>query len=174
VRFINDDPPAAAVKAVADAFAASGGDIKTTLRALFATPEFRSSEGQKFKRPFHFVVSALRATNAETDADRGIISYLERMGQVPFRYPTPDGYPARAPHWHATLLWRWKFALALANNRIKGTRIERKHLPATLGGDAGLMATVLNRQPNAEESHAFLKSGDGLALLLASPAFQCC
>ncbi len=174
VRFIADDPPAAAVEAVARTFSESKGDLKTTLRALFATPEFHVSAGAKFKRPFHYLVSALRATNAEIGADRGLLSFLERMGHVPFRYPTPDGYPARAQHWHATLLWRWKFALALANNRIKGTRIERKKLQETLGGDFSLMATLLNRQPLADESDAFLKSGDGLALLLASPAFQSC
>ena len=174
VRFIADDPPAEAVATVARAFAESRGDIKTTLRALFATPEFRASAGAKFKRPFHFLVSALRATNAQTDAERPLLSFLENMGHVPFRYPTPEGYPARAAHWHATLLWRWKFALALAHNRVKGTRIDRDKLPRALGGDAALMASVLNRQPLAEESDAFLKSGDGLALLLASPAFQRC
>jgi uncharacterized protein (DUF1800 family) len=159
---------------VAQAFANSHGEIKTTLRTLFTTPEFHASTGAKFKRPFHFVVSALRATNAETDADRGLLSYLEKMGHVPFRYPTPDGYPARAQHWHATLLWRWKFALALANNRIKGTQIARQEFNAALGGEAAVAATLLNRQPNAEESDALLKSGDSLALLLASPAFQRC
>jgi uncharacterized protein (DUF1800 family) len=174
VRFITDEPPATAVDTVASAFTKSQGDIKATLRALFATPEFAASTGTKFKRPFHYLVSALRATNAETDAERGLMSYLERMGHVPFRFPTPDGYPARAQHWHATLLWRWKFALALANNRIKGTHIERKKMRAALGGDAALMATLLNRQPLADESDAFLKSGDGLALMLASPAFQRC
>ena len=174
VRFIADEPPPAAVETVAGAFTRSRGDIKATLRALFTTPEFRASAGAKFKRPFHYVVSALRATNAQTDADRGLLSYLERMGQVPFRYPTPDGYPARAAHWHSTLLWRWKFALALANNRIKGTRIARQEFTAALGGDAAVAATLLNRQPHAEESDALLKCGDSLALLLASPAFQCC
>lgn len=172
VRFISDEPPQPAVDAVARSFSESKGDIKTVLRALFATPEFHASAGAKFKRPFYFIVSALRATNAQTDADRGVVSYLERMGHVPFRYPTPDGYPARASHWHATLLWRWKFALALANNRIDGTRIDRKTLEKKIGGDAALMASLLNRQPIADESDAFLKSGDGLALMLASPAFQ--
>ena len=172
VRFIADEPPPAAVEAVAGAFAKSQGDIKTTLRTLFATPEFQASAGTKFKRPFHFLVSALRATNAQTDADRGVLSYLEKMGQVPFRYPTPDGYPARAPHWHSTLLWRWKFALALANNRINGTHIDREKLHSALGGDAAVAATLLNRQPCAEENDALVKSGDSLALLLASPAFQ--
>lgn len=174
VRFISDEPPPAAVDAVSHAFTDSKGDIKTTLRTLFDTPEFHDSAGLKFKRPFHYVVSALRVTNAQTDADRGLLSYLEKMGQVPFRYPTPDGYPARAQHWHATLLWRWKFALALANNHIKGTRIARQEIITRLGGDQALAATLLNRQPNAEESDALSQSGDSLALLLASPTFQRC
>lgn len=174
VRFIADDPPPAAVDAVALAFAESDGEIKTTLRGLFATSAFRASAGQKFKRPIHFIVSALRATNASTDADRGIIAHLERMGQVPFDYPTPDGYPAEATHWHSTLLWRWKFALAVANNRIKGTTIERGKLVKLLGGDDALLASALNRKTNAFEREAYLKSGDDLALALASPAFQLC
>ena len=174
VRFIADDPPASAVSAVASAFSTSEGDIRTTLRALFATAEFASGTGVKFKRPFHFIVSALRATNASTTADRPLLSYLERMGQMPFRWPTPDGYPATAQHWRSTLLWRWNFALALANNQIGGTSIARAHLQARIGSDVGLMATLLGRQPRAEESDAWLKSGDGLALLLASPAFQRC
>ncbi len=174
MRFIAEEPPAAATEAVARAFADSAGDIKTTLRALFATPEFRASAGAKFKRPFHFVVSALRATNAEVTEEQPLLSYLEKMGHAPFRYPTPDGYPIAASHWYATLLWRWKFALAVANNEIKGTRIARPALEKLFGNEAALMASVYNRQAVPDESDAYLKSGDGLALLLASPAFQRC
>jgi len=174
VRFISDEPLASAVDAVASAFSRSKGDIKTVLRALFATPEFASSAAMKLKRPFHFIVSALRVTNASTNADRPLLSYLERMGHMPFRWPTPDGYPATAAHWRATLLWRWNFALGLANDRIGGTSIARARLQASIGSDVGLMSTLLGRQPRAEESDAWLKSGDGLALLLASPAFQRC
>ncbi|MEO6740386.1 MAG: DUF1800 domain-containing protein [Chthoniobacteraceae bacterium] len=174
VRFIADEPPQTAVDMVASAFTASSGDIRTTLLALSATPEFGASAGMKLKRPFHFIVSALRATNASTSADRTLLSYLERMGHMPFRWPTPDGYPAAAAHWRATLLWRWNFALALANNQIGGTSIQRARLQARIGSDVGLMATLLGRQPRAEESDAWLKSGDGLALMIASPAFQRC
>jgi len=174
MRFIGEDAPPGAVDAVSRAFAESNGDIKTTLRALFATEEFRRSAGLQFKRPFHFVVSALRATNAQIGEEMPLLSYLEKMGHAPFRYPTPDGYPLEASHWYSTLLWRWKFALALANNDIKGTRIDRSTLDKAFGGEAALMATLLNRQPNATESDGLLKSGDGLALILASPAFQRC
>jgi len=173
-RFISDEPQAASVEAVARSFAESKGDIKTTLRTLFATAEFRGSAGLKLKRPFHFVVSALRATNAGVSDEKPVLSFLDKMGHTPFRYPTPDGYPQEASHWFATLLWRWKFAVALANNKIPGTRIAREKLSRELGGEAALLATVLNRQPVAEESDAFLKSGDGLALALAAPAFQRC
>lgn len=175
-RFIADDPPAAAVTATAAAFTAARGDIAATLRALFATPEFRApaARGAKFKRPFHFVVSALRATQAETDGARPLIDYLVRLGHAPFRYATPDGYPEEATHWQSTLLWRWNFATALAGNRIKGTRIAAEFLRTRLGGDDALMATLLGRRPTAAERTAYFSAGADLALLLAAPAFQRC
>ncbi len=175
-RFIADEPPETAVTVTAEAFARSGGEIPATLRALFATPEFQAPavRGEKFKRPFHFVVSALRATNAETDASKQLVDYLVRLGHAPFRYATPDGYPEEATHWQSTLLWRWNFATALAANRIKGTKIAAEDLRARLGGDEGLMATLLGRRPGTAERAAYQESGSGLALLVASPAFQRC
>ncbi len=175
-RFIADEPPAAAVRATAAAFVESRGEIAATLRALFATEQFRAPavRGEKFKRPFHFVVSALRATNAETDAARPLVDYLLRMGHAPFRYSTPDGYPEEATHWQSTLLWRWNFSTALAANRIKGTRIAADELRASLGGDEPLMATLFGRLPTAAERAAYREAGSDLAVLLAAPMFQRC
>jgi uncharacterized protein (DUF1800 family) len=175
-RFIADEPPQSAIDATARAFADSRGDIRATLRALFATAEFRAPEtrGAKFKRPMHFVVSALRAANAETNASNQLVEYLQRLGHAPFRYSTPDGYPEEAKHWQSTLLWRWNFAAAFAENRIKGTRIAPDELRAKLGGDDALIATFLGRQPNESERAAYRESGAGLALIIASPAFQKC
>ena len=175
-RFIHDEPPATAVTATAKAFTDSHGDIRTTLRALFATGEFRAPEmrGAKFKRPFHFVVSALRAANARTDASPKLVEYLQRLGHAPFRYPTPDGYPEEATHWKSTLLWRWNFAAALAENQIKGTHVEFEKLRDHVGGNDELMATFFGRQPADAERTAFREAGAGLALLVAAPAFQRC
>jgi uncharacterized protein (DUF1800 family) len=173
-RFISDQPPANAVSAVAAVFARTTGDIRETLRTLFATEEFRSERGTKFKRPFQFVVSALRTAEAQTDAGLELVDYLVRMGQVPFGYPTPDGYPEQADPWLGTLLWRWNFAVALSRNRMKGTRVDFTALRRNAGGDDALMAHVLGRKPSAEEAQAYHDSGEGLALLLASPAFQHC
>lgn len=173
-RFIADEPPAAAIETTARAFTESRGDIRTTLRALFHTPEFAAAAGCKLKRPFHFVVSALRVTNAETNGGRPIIEALQRMGQAPFRYPTPDGYPEGASHWMGTLLWRWNFAVNLVGNEMKGTRVDTEKLTELLGGHGALMAAFLGRLPSETERASFQQSGAGAAMLLASPAFQRC
>lgn len=171
-RFIADEPPTSAVEAVAVTFAKTDGDIRATLRTLFGTEEFRQQRVNKFKRPFNFIASALRSTGASTDSGLEIVDYLRRMGHAPFSYPTPDGYPEPAGPWMGTLLWRWNFALALSENRIKGTKVDFPTLQKSSGGEAGLMAHLLGRKATAEEVQAYDESGAGLALLLASPAFQ--
>ena len=173
-RFIDDDAPVAAIDTVARAFEQSRGDIKETLRALFGTEAFRDTRGTKFKRPFHFVASALRSTDADTDVAPAVIEYLMRMGHAPFNYPTPDGYPEDASPWMGTLLWRWNFAVALGSNQIKGTSVNLFALKKSFGGELALMAHFLGRAPTEEEREAYDQSGAGLALLLGSPGFQRC
>jgi hypothetical protein len=114
-RFIADEPPETAVTTIAEAFLQAKGDIRATLRALFTSPEFLAPavRAAKFKRPLHFVVSALRASNAETDGASPLVDYLLRLGHAPFRYPTPDGYPEEASHWQSTLLVAMEFRRSL-------------------------------------------------------------
>jgi uncharacterized protein (DUF1800 family) len=171
-RFIADDPPARAVARVAETFRLTGGDIRPTLATLFDTKEFAASSETKLKRPFHFVVSALRATDAMTDAGPALQEYLTRMGHAPFQYPTPDGYADEATPWTSTLLWRWNFAMALERNRIVGTRVTFDALRRRAGGDAGLAAHLLGRRPTSDEWNTCRAADDKLALLIASPAFQ--
>ncbi len=176
-RFIADEPPETAVSAVAETFRTSDGDIRQTLRTLLTRPEFVSARGTKFKRPFHYLVSALRSTDALTDGASALSDFLTSMGHAPFQYPTPEGYAAGAAAWERTLIWRWKFAAALAANRVEGTRIDVDGLIRRAGGERSMMAHVLGRQPNGTEQEAWKAMGgraSGLALLLASPAFQRC
>ncbi len=171
-RFVADRPPARAVDAAAAAFRASGGNLKATLRALFATDAFAASAGAKLKRPFRFLVSALRATGAETDGGGRLQSLLLSMGHAPFQYPTPDGYPDEASPWLGTLLWRFRFAVDLAHGRIAGTRLDARRLRAQLGGRDTLWAHLLGRRPTPEEAAGAGSPAMDLALALASPAFQ--
>ena len=175
-RFISDAPPASAVDAVAAAFRTGGGDVPSTLRALFRTEAFRAAETRrtKLKRPFQLVASALRATGARTDAGAPLLEHLRRMGQSPFRYPTPEGAPDVGPAWTGTLLWRWRLAMALEQGEVAGTSIDVPRLVARAGGVEGLAAHLLGRTPDASERAALATSHRPLALLLASPDFQRC
>ncbi|GMV99439.1 MAG: hypothetical protein AMXMBFR84_05780 [Candidatus Hydrogenedentota bacterium] len=173
-RFISVVPPEAAVQAVTAAFQQSHGDIKATLRALFSHETFWASANQSFKRPFHFVVSALRATGADMDGSAGAQDYLTRMGHAPFQYPTPDGYPIEPEPWYGGMLWRWHFAAALADGRVEGTTVDWPKVQAWAQSPEGLMTHLLGRVPSKGELDLCTASGKGPAFLIATPAFQQC
>src|SRR5438067_713851 len=80
-RFVADEPGESLVAHVAAAFQRTSGDVPAVLRAIFGSREFRSAPGAKMKRPFDFVVSALRALNADTDG-AGPLQHLAWMGQL--------------------------------------------------------------------------------------------
>jgi uncharacterized protein (DUF1800 family) len=153
---------------------------------VFRSAEFRSGAGRKLKRPFDFVVSTLRAVNADTDG-QGPLPHLHRMGQAPYQWAMPNGYPDRREAWLPSLLGRWNFATALASGQVPGTAVDLQELVRAAGADsAPAQATALQtailgqHEPrlSARLVDDFLGVGhpDGLAqaaaLLLASPAFQ--
>ncbi len=127
-RFIADDPPAAAVDAVAGAYERSAGDLRETLRALFARPEFLSTAfaRAKVKTPFEYAVSALRALDADTTAPPQLVNSLRAMGQMPYACEPPTGYADTAAGWISpgALLARMKTAHALAAGRLPRTRVD--------------------------------------------------
>jgi uncharacterized protein (DUF1800 family) len=170
-RFVSEDVPASLVTRAAEAFTATDGDIKSLLRSILTSDEFNAARGLKFKRPFQYIVSSLRALGADTHAHQPLIEYLQRMGQGPFQHPTPDGYPDRAAPWLGTLLWRWNFAFALASGRVPTVTVALDQRVEAIGaigvigtnGDsvnAGLRPTLLmpyfiGRSGSAAEISAF-------------------
>lgn len=141
-RFVADDPPAALVEALTGVFTATGGDVPALMRALVDAPEFAASTWSKVKRPLEFVISALRVTDAVTERLRPIVAVLRALGQVPFGWEAPNGFPDLAPFWLTTsgLLGRWNFALDLTANRVHGTTVDL----ATLTRDAGSPEDVVD------------------------------
>jgi uncharacterized protein (DUF1800 family) len=127
-RFVSDNPSPALVGRVAAAFTKSDGDIRETLRALFTSPEFNSTESYraKIKTPFELAVSSIRTLGGETNGGPGVHQWIARMGEPLYMYQAPTGYPDMAENWVNTgaLLERLNFGLALASNRIPGTRVD--------------------------------------------------
>ena len=130
VKFVSDNPSEALVGRVADAFHKSSGDIKTTLRALFSDSEFFAPENYraKIKTPFELAVSSVRAIGGDTNAGPAFVAMLNKLGEVPYGYQAPTGYPDKAEDWVNTgaLLERLNFAVAVASNRIPGTLVDLK------------------------------------------------
>jgi uncharacterized protein (DUF1800 family) len=144
VKFVSDNPSEALIDRVAVAFQNSKGDIKQTLRALFTDKEFFASENYraKIKTPFELMVSAIRAVGADTNGGQ-IQAMLAKMGEPLYGYQAPTGYPDTAEDWVNTgaLLERLNFGLALAANRIPGTRVD---LTKFVGRDADDKQKVMN------------------------------
>ena len=131
-RFLGDEPPKAVVDRAARVFLTTNGSITETLKSIITSPAFFSPAAyrNKVRSPFEYVAAALRITNAETDADRPILSWISRMGQPVYGRVTPDGYPDMSTEWLSNndLLTRFNFAGALATNSIKGTKVDTKKL----------------------------------------------
>ncbi len=130
VKFVSDTPSDALVGRVAEAFQKSKGDIKTTLKALFTDKDFFAPENYraKIKSPFELAVSSIRTLGADTNASPALAAMLNKLGEVPYGYQAPTGYPDTAEDWVNTgaLLERLNFAVAIASNRIPGTRVDLK------------------------------------------------
>ena len=145
VKFVNDNPSDALVNRVAGAFQKSNGDIKATLRALFTDKEFFAPENYraKIKTPFEVLVSAIRTLGAETNASPVMQGMLQKMGEQLYGYQAPTGYPDTAEDWVNTgaLLERLNFGLALAANRIPGTKVD---LTRFVGRDPDDKEKVMN------------------------------
>ncbi|GIU82061.1 MAG: DUF1800 domain-containing protein [Acidobacteria bacterium] len=135
IRFVSDNPSEALINRVAKAFSDSKGDIKTTLRALFSDPEFFNPENYraKIKTPFELFVSAIRALGAEIEPNRASMAILAKLGEVPYGYQAPTGYPDKAEDWvnSGALLERMNFAVALASNRIPQVKVNLKRFEAS-------------------------------------------
>jgi hypothetical protein len=141
-RFVADEAPAAIVNAVAAEYTRTDGDIAAMLRVLFMHPAFYDYADYKLKRPLDFVCGALRAFDNTPDHYPGteLITLLNRLGQVPHRWPAPDGYPDRSLYWLSAsgLLERWNFAATLVETRgllgdsYATAGLEPSETPATL------------------------------------------
>ncbi len=135
-KFASDNPDPVLVARVAAAFTRSDGDIRATLAALFRDPAYFTAQNYraKVKTPFELVASSLRALDAQTNG-REVQLLLADLGQPLYGWQAPTGYSEVAADWvnSGALLKRMNFAVALASNRIPGTRVDL----AALGGRQG-------------------------------------
>jgi uncharacterized protein (DUF1800 family) len=124
-RFVCDDPPSSLITAMSKTFLKTDGDIRAVLETMFHSREFWAPEAYRarVKTPVEFVVSSLRATQADIADPQPLLGVLNKMGMPLYGMQPPTGYSTKADVWvnSAALLDRMNFGLTLATNRFPGT-----------------------------------------------------
>lgn len=134
-RFVSDTPPTALVDRMAKSFEKSDGDIREVLRTMIYSPEFwsRNAVRAKVKTPFELVVSSVRALGTDVDTPMPLVGWVGRIGEPLYQCQPPTGYSDKSETWVNTgsLLNRLNFSLALAGNKVRGSRSDVNALLGT-------------------------------------------
>ena len=100
-HFVADDPPPALVQRLADTFARTGGDLPSVYRELVASPEAWQAAPAKFKSPWEWGISSLRALGRREMPPGSPLSLMTQLGQPVWRPGSPAGYDDLAGTWAA-------------------------------------------------------------------------
>jgi uncharacterized protein (DUF1800 family) len=132
-RLIADDPPSAVIEAAVAVWMANVSapdQLKKVTRTILLSNEFKTTWGQKMKRPFEFLAAYFRATNATLPIDElladpnagdywnSFFYHIGATGHKLFEWATPTGHPDRATYWASTngMLRRWNLPYTLTQS----------------------------------------------------------
>ncbi|MEO5774704.1 MAG: DUF1800 domain-containing protein [Sphingomicrobium sp.] len=164
-HFAGDTPPPALVERLATAFRSSGGDLPTLYKVLIDSPEAWVPGPVKFKSPWEWAISAMRATGRSSLNGIQAAPVLTQLGQPTWTPGSPAGFDDNAATWAApdALVRRVEMAQRFANqagDTLDPRTLGEKILPGSLGPST---STQVARSESLQT---------GLALLLVSPEFQ--
>ena len=154
-RFVSDAPPDSLVTSAAAVYQQNNTAIVPVLQHVFGSAEFAASGGSKVRRPFEFLVAAMRAVNANvpygpgSEGAKSIRNFLDVTRNKSWYWEQPDGYPDRADHWIVadSFLDRWNMAGSLPRGNAKGIQVNVNNLRQSVGGGTvGEFTTNLGRQ----------------------------
>jgi uncharacterized protein (DUF1800 family) len=163
-HFAGDEPPPALVDRLSKAYLASSGDLPTVYRALVESPEPWAAQPLKFKTPWEWSVSALRAVGSRDLPAQAAAGLLKQLGQPTWQPGSPAGWDDIAASWAApeALVLRVEAAQRIADRAgpsVDARALAEKLYPGSLG-EATRTAIARAESP-----------AEGLALLLVSPEF---
>ena len=183
--FVADVPPTPLVEQLAARFLATDGNIREVLSTLFVSREFWQSYSQKYKTPYHFVVSAVRAASAPVDNTRPLLGAMTQLGMPLFGCLTPDGYKNTEGAWLSpdATARRINFATALAlgnlpiGSLVTGVALGAYSDPprphATSPVNAAALEEIFGSTMSTATRETVAEAPPGLraALILGSPDF---
>lgn len=163
-HFAGDDPPPALVARLAQSYTASRGDLPSVYATLIASPESWNAAPLKFKTPWEWLVSAMRALALDRLPRLRAAQAMTQLGQPVWKPGSPAGWDDIAASWAApdALMRRVELAQRLAAGL--GERLDPRQLAETILPDS-LSANSATTVARAESA------GSGTALLLLTPEF---
>ena len=117
VRFWGEDPPEALVDELAQTYFDTGGEIKAMLRVVLSERWLRCAK-PRLKRPTHLALSMIRAIPSHMFAFWAPIYLMDLMGQVPYFWEGPDGYPESTAYWSGHILPRWRYGFSMLQEQV--------------------------------------------------------
>lgn len=115
--FLGDNPPFQAVENAKIAWLQSGGDLRKIVRELLTEEAMLfviRREETKFRRPFDWYASVFRGTGVALPDMTTVYENLRLLGQVPFEWGPPDGYPQDRERWVGLVAPRWNMGAEFA------------------------------------------------------------
>src|ERR1044072_7528911 len=107
---------------IAKRFLETHGDIRAVLDTLFHSPEFWDQQyaGSKFKTPYEYVISAVRASGVSVSNTRPTRGTIGLLGMPVYSCLTPDGYKNTQAAWlnPSAMTQRLNFVTALSTGRL--------------------------------------------------------
>lgn len=163
-HFVADEPPAAVIRKLQDAYLRGGGDLLPVYKTLIALPEIWQAPLTKIKTPNDYIISLLRASGMAADT-RTLSRAYQSLNQIPFSAPSPAGWSDRGADWIGgeALLRRIELAESVA--RAVHTTID----PLAVFADT--IAPVASDTTLNTVRRAGSKA-EALTLLFSSPEFQ--
>jgi uncharacterized protein (DUF1800 family) len=193
--FVTYNPPQSAVNRVVARWNATGGELREVLGEVLSRTTVSLCapwSPPKLKRPFHLVTGLLRQTQAVDQSTwyRGVVQYLAALGQTPFGWLPPNGYPDAEGAWGTSVLPRWQFVDALVQGDIQALQLSNAQVLALYGnvGAANVGARLsevlaggLLAAEDVADVQAYVDAAplfnlqvfrDALALAASSPSYQ--
>jgi uncharacterized protein (DUF1800 family) len=111
---LTPDPTETQISTIASVYRATGGDIKSMIRAIL-NDTWLPAAPMKLKRPFHYLASSLRSTAPTVATLTAMNQQLTVLGHPIFTWDTPDGFPDKIEYWAGNIVPRWGFGTTLSN-----------------------------------------------------------
>ena len=161
-HFVADTPPPALVDRLAAVHVETGGNLASLYATLIDAPEAWAIPLAKFKTPWDWTVSALRAVGART-ADAKAVGAVAALGQPVWRPGSPAGWDDTAASW------------AAPDALLRRVEVAQRIAAATPPTDPRLLGPRLLPGTWSPASDAAIARADSpaqaLALLLVTPEF---